>query len=235
MSDLHTGDILFNHVAFHSFTQFVLDDPHRYILVNGDIMNNNLINSVGSPYDDLISPSDQKKEVKRMLMPLRDRIIAMTGGNHEARTKKNVGLDITEEIAESLGVAYNEDEVFVRVALGKRPNNNKKFVYTIYMTHGNGGGKKPGGTLNNLEDLSKNILADIYIVGHGHKRLGHKAVFRYPDLRNNKIIEMEQLYTAAAGWLAYGGYPVRKMLRPQIRGSHPVTLYGDRKEATTTI
>ena len=234
MSDLHTGDILFHHVEFHRFTQFVLDDPYRYILVNGDIMNNNLVNSVGSPYDDLISPSDQKKEVKRMLLPLRDRIIAMTGGNHEARTKKNVGLDITEEIADSLGVAYNEDEVFVRINLGQRPNK-KKFVYTIYMTHGNGGGKKPGGTLNNLEDLSKNILADIYIVGHGHKRLGHKAIFRYPDLRNNKIIEMEQLYTAAAGWLAYGGYPVRKMLRPQIRGSHPVTLYGDRKEATTTI
>ena len=235
VSDMHTGDILFHHVEFHRFSEFILEKDNRFILINGDIMNNNLANSVGSSFEDIIPPNDQKKEVRRLLMPLRDRIVAMTGGNHEARTKKNAGLDITEEIAEHLGVPYSEDEVFVKVSLGKRSENGKKYIYTIYMTHGNGGGKKAGGTLNNLEDLSKNILADIYIVGHGHKRIGHKALFRYPDLRNNKIIEMPQLYTSAAGWLKYGGYPVRKMYRPQVRGAHPITLYGDRKEMTTTI
>ncbi len=235
VSDMHTGDILFHHVEFNRFSQFILEEPYRFIVLNGDLMNNNLANSVGSAYDDLISPNDQKKEVRRMLNPLRERIWVMVGGNHEQRTKNNAGQDITEEIAEHLGVPYSEDEALLKITLGKRTDNQKRMVYTMYMTHGNGGGKKPGGTLNNLEDLSKNILADIYVVGHGHKRLGHKALFRYPDLRNNKIVEKEQLYTAAAGWLKYGGYPVRKMYRPQVRGAHPITLYGNRKEFTTTI
>lgn len=234
VSDLHVGDVLFHHVEFQRFIEYILEEPYRFVLINGDIINNNLVNSQGSPYEDIISPNDQKKEIKRMLLPVKDRTVAMTGGNHEWRTKKLVGLDITEEIAEQLDVPYNEDEVFVKIAIGKT-HNNKKHIYTIYMTHGSGGGKKAGGTLNNLEDLSKNIFADIYVVGHGHKRIGHKALFRMPDLRNGKITEIPQLYTSSAGWLSYGGYPVRKMYRPQIRGAHPITIYGDRKEATTTI
>jgi predicted phosphodiesterase len=231
---LHVGDILFNHVEFFRFTEFILEKPNRLVLLNGDIINNNLTNSAGSPFDDIISPNDQKKEAKRMLLPIRERIKACTGGNHEGRTKQNAGLDVTEEMAEALGVPYNEDEVFVKFMIGKRPNA-KKFIYTLYMTHGNGGGRRPGNKLNNLEDLSKNILADIYVVGHGHARIGHKPIFRYPDLRNNKIVEMEQLFTMSAGWLKYGGYPVRKMMRPQVRGAHPITISGTHKEATTTI
>lgn len=235
VSDTHVGDILFHHVEFQRFIEFILEKPNRFIVLNGDLINNNLANSVGSVYEDIISPNDQIKEIVRMLLPVRERIWVMVGGNHEQRTKKEVSMDVTEHMAEKLGVPYSEDEAFLKVRIGKNPVNSKKLVYSIYMTHGNGGGKKPGGKLNNLEDLSKNILADIYIAGHGHTRLGHKPVFRLPDLRNNKIVEVEQLFTMAAGWLKYGGYPVRKMLRQQVRGSHPVRIYGTHKESTATI
>lgn len=235
VSDMHIGDLLFMHWEFHRFANFILEEENRFVLVNGDLINNNLVNSQGSPYEDIMTPNDQKKEAIRLLGLMKGRLVALNGGNHEWRTKKNVGLDVSEEIADQLGVPYTEDESFIKVSVGKRPNNGKKYVYTIYMTHGSGGGKKAGGTLNNMEDLSKNIFADIYVVGHGHKRIGHKAVFRLPDLRNGKITEIEQLYVSAAGWLKFGGYPVRKMYRPQVRGSHPITLHGTRKEATTTI
>jgi len=223
------------HVEFHKFVQMILQEENQYVILNGDLINNNLVNSQGSPYEDLIPPNDQKKEIIRMLMPLRERIVCMNGGNHEWRTKKMAGIDVTEEIADKLGVPYSEDESYVKICLGKRQNNQKKFVYTTYVTHGAGGGKKAGGTLNNLEDLSKNIFADVYLVGHGHKRIGHKAVFRMPDLRNNKIIEVEQLYVSAGGWLEFGGYPVRKMYRPQVRGSHPIIFNGKYKEVVTVI
>ena len=235
VSDLHTGDILFNHVEFQRFCDFIMEEPYRFVVINGDMLNNNLINSAGSPYEDVISPNDQKKEVKRMLKPIRERILCMNDGNHETRTKRSAGQNITEEIAEYLGVPYNEDENLLKISFGKRPNNSKRLVYTIYITHGNGGGKKQGNIVNNAEDLSKNIFADVYMVGHGHKRTGTKAVLRYPDLRNNKIIEVEQLFTSSAAWLNYGGYAVQKMYRPQVRGAHPVILRGDRKEANTLI
>ena len=231
---MHTGDILFNHVLFHRFVQMILAEPYRFIVVNGDMMNNNLRHSVGSPYDDLISPDDQRKEVVRMLMPMQDRILCINGGNHENRTKKEAGLDVSSIMADDLGVPYNEDENFIKLSIGSRPNN-KPFVYTTYVTHGNGGGKKPGSALNNIEDLSKNIFADVYMMGHTHKRTGHKAAFRMPDLRNMKITEIEQLYVLSAAWLKYGGYAVHKMYRPQVMGAHPVTYYGTHREVTTTI
>ena len=234
VNDLHIGDILFNHVKFYEFTQMILAEPYRFIAVNGDILNNNLKNSAGSAFEDIISPNDQKKEAKRMLMPLRERIACMNGGNHEERTKREAGMDVTEEIAESLGVPYNEDHNLLKVCVGKRPNG-KKQVYTVYITHGSGGGKKPGSALNNIEELSKNILADVYIMSHVHKRIGHRAVFQEPDLRNGNIIYREQLYVISAGWLDYGGYPVQKMMRPQVRGANPVKLYGTEKRTELTI
>ena len=236
VSDMHIGDILFDHVMFQRFVTYIMEESNRFIVLNGDIINNNLRNSQGSPYEDVISPNDQKKEAKRMLLPMRDRILCMNGGNHEARTKKEAGLDVTEEIAEFLGVPYNEDENCLRISLGRTPKNSKdKVHYTVYVTHGSGGGKKAGGALNNLEDLSKNILADVYIMGHTHKRIGHKALIRVPDLRTKKLKYMEQLYVCASSWLTYGGYAVQKLYRPQVVGAHPIFLDGRIKEATTLI
>jgi len=232
--DMHIGDILFNHVEFHRFIQMVLAEPNRYLIVNGDILNNNLKNSAGSAFEDVIPPSEQKKEAKRMLSPVRHRILCMNGGNHEERSMREADQDVTEDMAESLGVPYQEDQNLVKLSVGKRPSG-KPYVYTIYVTHGSGGGKKPGSILNSLEDLSKTITADVYVIGHAHKRIAHKAVTQHPDLRNNKVVEMEQLYVCTAGWLKYGGYPVRKMMRPQVRGAHPIVLSGTEKSATTII
>lgn len=172
-------------------------------------------------------------------MPIRERILTLNIGNHEYRTKKLAGQDVGEEIAEALGVPYGEDESFLKLCVGEtehsRTARRKSNIYHIYLTHGCSGGKRPGAVLNNVEDLSKNILADVYMVGHAHRKIGHKAAFRHFDNRTSKIIEMDQLYVVAAGWLQYGGYSVRKSLRPQVRGAHPVTLWGTHKEATTLI
>lgn len=213
----------------------ILEKPNRFIVVNGDIINNNLKHSAGSPYEDIISPRDQKKEAQRMLLPLRERIACMNGGNHEERSKKEAGLDVTEEMADFLGVPYQEDQNLLKVTIGKRKDNSKKVVYTLYITHGSGGGKRPGSALNNIEDLSKNILADVYIMGHTHKLIAHRAIFQEPDLRNGKVVQREQLYVLSAGWLEYGGYPVRGLMRPQVRGAKPITLFGTEKRTEAKI
>lgn len=239
IADLHIGDMLFEHHKFYKFCQFLLEKENRYAVINGDIINNNIVGGVGSVYDDVISPGDQKREAKRMLAPIRDRILVLNIGNHEYRTKKLAGQDVGEEIAEALGVPYGEDEALLVLGVGETGNSRegrrRSNNYSIYLTHGCSGGKRPGQVLNNVEDLSRNILADVYMVGHAHRKIGHKAAFRYYERNKKAVVEMDQLYVVAAGWLAYGGYSVRKSLRPQVRGAHPVTLWGTHKEATTTL
>ncbi len=234
VSDLHIGDILFARKEFLSFTNMVLEEPNRFIMINGDMVNNNLRDSKGSPYEDIMSPQEQIRETKKLLLPLKDRIVCINNGNHEGRTKDRTGLDISEDIADFLGAPFNEDENLVKIKVGQK-TKAKQFIYTVYITHGTGGGRRPGSILNQVEDLSKNVLADVYVLGHAHKRLAHVAEFREPDLRNDKITYRKQLYVVGAGWLHYGGYPVRLMLRPQVRGAHPIILSGIEKNVSTII
>ena len=228
LSDLHVGDALSDSKLFYDFVQFILAEPYRYLMGLGDLINNNLKHSAGSTYEDIMSPGQQKKEIVRFLMPVRDRLLGMVGGNHEGRTKKEVDLDITEEVADKLGVPFREEEALWVIRFGnRRPSDKTKvrpYVYTVYGTHGSWGGKRPGSAINNAEDLSRGMLCDVYVAGHAHKRIGHRATIRIPDTRNGKVTEMEQLYVCASSWLKYGGYGARKSYRPQVRGTAPVVL-----------
>lgn len=204
-------------------------EPNRYVIVCGDIINNNLKNSVGSVYEDIIRPSDQKKLAKELLSQIQDRILVMVSGNHEDRSKKETDQDATEDMADYLRVPYREEDAVVKVAF-RYESGKSENTFSIYVTHGSGGGKKPGSALNNVEALSMNILCDVYIVGHSHKKIGHKALFRIPDFINNVIREIEQLYVVSASWMNYGGYGKKKAYRPQARGSVPINLEGRSKK-----
>ena len=234
LADIHLGDTLLKDKQFCDFIQMILTEENRYIICNGDLISNNLKNSIGSVYEDTIPPSQQKKEIRRMLEPAKDRILAMTSGNHERRSKKEADQDITEDIAEWLGVPYREEAALIKLSFGKK-ENGKRQVYTIYATHGWAGGRKPGNAINNIEDLSKNVFADIYLVGHAHKRIAHRALYYLPDLYNNQVREIEQLYVSSSAWLEYGGYASHKGMRPQVSGTSPIYLESKVKQAVALV
>lgn len=221
-ADTHIGDLLSQEKQFIDFLSgYVLAKEHRYLLLVGDLINNNLRYSVGSPYDDFLSPSQQKKKVRELLLPVAEagRIIAATGGNHEGRTKQTADVDITEDICEFLGIPYAEDDGIVHLQTDAGD-------YTIFFTHGSSGGKKPGAALNNLEALSLNVQADIYVIGHSHRKIAHKAQVRVPNLETGREEMKEQLYVVTGSWVLYGGYAKRKQYRPQAIGCTKIIIDG---------
>jgi len=228
VSDLHLGSNLCDLGRFRDFTTMIMQEPNRYIIVNGDMINNNMAGAVGTPWEDIISPSEQKKAIKKELLPLKDRIIVMISGNHERRTKKANDENPLEDVAEYLGVPYREEDCYIKLSFGK-DNHNKRISYLIYVIHGAGGGKRPGASLNNIESLSLNAYAEIYIMGHVHKKTAHKALYYMPDPYNNNLREIEQLYVISSSWQSYGGYGKLKMMRPSVLGSVPIYLDGRRK------
>jgi len=235
VADLHAGDTLSRMDEFMDFITFILERENRYIITLGDLMNNNLKSSVGSVYEDIIPPNQQKKEIVRQLEPARERILAMTGGNHEERTKKDADQDITEEIAYRVGATYAEDEIVLKLSFGEKPHNGKPQVYTIYASHGCAGGRKPGNALNWLVDMSGNIFADLYFAAHKHQRSSHRQIFRLPDLHNNNIREVEQLFVLTPSWLGYGGYARRRQYSPQVRGAAKVVLQAAPKKTICEV
>jgi predicted phosphodiesterase len=227
LSDLHYGDPNTDTEAFEHFCGMILDKPNRYIVSIGDNINNNTKSSVGSVYDDICSPRKQKKWIVERLNPLKDRILVMLDGNHEYRSTKDVDETISYNIANALGIegVYAEDEAVLKITFGKKQENGKARCFTVYCTHGSGGGKRPGSTVNNIEMLALSIDADIYIIGHAHKRIAYKNSFRRIDTHNNSILTRERLFVVSSSWVDYGGYAARKMMNPSAKGSVPVILY----------
>lgn len=88
-----------------------------------------------------------------LLRPIAKRIIAADTGNHENRTYKTDGIDMMRLLCRELGVEnrYAPEGVLCFLRFGdklpaERSGERKKqpYIYTIYATHGTGGGRKEG-------------------------------------------------------------------------------------------
>jgi hypothetical protein len=229
LNDVHIGSILCNKTKFHSFIRHILEEPNRYIICLGDLINNNITGSVGSPWEDTISPREQKKLLKKELEPIKDRILLFVDGNHERRNKKMNDESPTEDIAEHFGITYKEEDAYLQIRFGKSRDHSKPISYIIYCTHGSGGGKRPGATINNLELLTLGHWAEIYIIAHFHRKLAYKAPMEMPDPQNRQIRNIEMLYVVSSSFQDFGGYAARKMMRPSSLGSTPIYMSGKEK------
>lgn len=237
LSDLHIGDPKVDKRLFKEFINHILAEPNRFIIYNGDNMNNAIKSSVSNVYNEEMTPREQKKWLKEELKPVADRFLVFVAGNHEERTAKETDQNIVEDIAEYLGKAdiYRDDEAYIKLVFGKRAHSGSQMCYTIYVIHGNGGGKRPGSALNNIELLALGTDADIYVMGHVHKKMAYKHAVRRPDLRNNNIMEHERLFVVSSHWSDFGGYAARKMYTPSAKGSVPIKLYSKVKKMEAVI
>ena len=59
LSDLHVGDASFDRECFLRYIRYVEAEPNRYILLNGDILNNATKSSVSDIYEETMNPRDQ--------------------------------------------------------------------------------------------------------------------------------------------------------------------------------
>ena len=95
ISDVHFGAINHQEREWTRFCNMILQEPDAYLLLGGDLINNNTRSAVGSPFDDTVRPRDQKTRMVEYLEPLKDRVLAMVSGNHERRSLKDADDDPT--------------------------------------------------------------------------------------------------------------------------------------------
>ncbi len=236
--DLHIGDKKTDEVLFHKFIQHILEQPNRYITIQGDLMNNATKSSVSNTYEETMNPQEQKKWLIHELRCVKDRILCIVPGNHEWRSTKDVDNHPLEDVAIALNLEhlYRPDGAFMKVSFGRRTDNLKKAAYTFCCIHGCGGGAKSGGIVNRTEDFLYSIEGvDILILGHVHKKLAGRPSRLCIDPRNNCVTQRDTLWVIASPWQNYGGYAFRKMLRPSPKGRTPIILYGKEKYFETVI
>lgn len=219
ISDVHYGALEHLNKEWLDFCKMVEQTPDAYVILGGDLVNNN-VRTCGfiNPYDELVRPREQKHRMVEFLEPIKDRILCAVSGNHEARSMKDDDIDITYDIMEKLDIEdlYRTNMAFMKVSLGHRKDDSTPIQsYTFAVTHGAGGGIYTGATVNRNERFGNVIEGlDCLIVGHTHKGTVSKPSKIVIDRKNNKVSMSHYTVISMVSWLNYGGYAMQKMLLP---------------------
>lgn len=210
IADLHIGDPRSDLKVIKGLISYTLSEKKAYTILNGDLMDVAIAASIGSTYDAVAQPAEQLRVCEELFGPLarQGKILAIVGGNHEERIRKQVGIDMTHLLAKQLNCedVYADTGALLFLSTGTSSHGKGKTTYSIYIGHGHGGGRRPGGKINALEDYGKIVDADIYVVGHTHLPAAFRQSFYRPRSQNKSVSLVDRLYVNTASALSYGGY-----------------------------
>ena len=232
LADYHYADPNSDHDLIKRDIDYVAQHDNAYAVLAGDLMDCALKSSLGDCYVNL-SPMEELTACMELMQPIAHKIVGIVGGNHEARHYKTNGVDMTRLLARQIGVEnkYSPDTalIFLRVGREAAHGHHRSICYTIYVTHGTGGGRKEGGKIQRLVDLSAIVDADIYICGHTHLPASLKTAYARPSMANSSITYGAKLFVNSAAKLNYGGYGDIGGYRPNAKDTPRIILGGTEK------
>jgi len=243
-ADLHIGDKHSDGKLIQQRINYVKDTDNAYCILNGDICNWALRNSKSDPYAEVLKPMEQIQMFADLFSPIKEKLLAITPGNHESRSYTSDGIDVTQIACQQIGVSnrYSNTSalVFVRFgAIAKKESTgtgeDRKVCYTIYTVHGGGGGRKEGSNANRLADMACIVDADIYIHSHTHLPMIMKEAFFRTDLRNSAVAVVDKLFVNTGASMTYGGYAEIQEYKPASKATPVIYLSGKSKDFTARL
>jgi predicted phosphodiesterase len=237
LADWHIGDKYCNISEIKDTLNYIKNTPNAYAILNGDLMNNATKQSVSDCYAEEMKPQEQLQTLCDLIEPIKDKVLFITQGNHEARTYKTDGIDLTAIMAKQLGIydKYARVGGVLFLRFGEDRKHRRRMCYTFYITHGSGGGKKEGGKANGLCDLASIVDTDIYIHAHTHLPMVIKENFFRIDTSNSCVTEVEKLFVNSAATLSYGGYGQQFKFKPANTTSPIIYLDGHKKRFSARL
>ena len=230
MADLHIGDHMCDFKSIMEKIEHIKNTPNAYCILDGDLMDTAIASSVGDTYGANLQPMEQMQQCVKLFEPIKDKILAVLPGNHENRVYKSDGLDITSLMCSQLRIQdrYSSTTALLFIRFGKQSSHrkNRPVPYTVYVTHGSGGGRREGGKINRLADLASIVDADIYIHAHTHLPLVFKEAFYRVNHGNSSVALADKLFVNTAASLNYGGYGDKAGFKPTSRETPTIYLDG---------
>lgn len=244
LADLHIGDSHCDESEVLARVKSVADDPYGLCILNGDLMNTALKTSVSDVYGEVLSPMQQITYLVNMLRPIAGKIIGVTAGNHENRVYRNDGLDVTRLVCRELNIEekYAPEGVLIFLRFGTKANpqhvkegRNPRQWYTIYATHGSGGGRKEGAKAIRLADMNAMVDADIFVHSHVHLGMIMKESYFRIDSSNCLAKPVEKLFVCTGAALKYGGYGQAQEFKPASMANPVIHIEAKYKHMTATM
>lgn len=245
LADLHIGDPHCSTEEVFARVEQIKNDPYGMCVCNGDLMNTALRNSVSDVYGELLTPMEQITYLVNLLRPIASKIIGVSAGNHESRVFRNDGLDTMRLVCRELGIEekYAPEGILIFLRFGTRAqkdqhlkeNRNPRQWYSIYATHGSGGGRKEGAKAIRLADMASIVDADLYIHSHTHLPMVQKHGYFRTDSSNCKTKMVTRLFVNTGAALEYGGYGQSQEYKPASLATPFVKLEAKQKRMSATM
>ena len=240
-ADEHIGDDNCDIERLQARVAYVANTPNAYCVMNGDILDYASRTSIGDIEAREFNIMGQLEKAVELFSPIKDKIIAITNGNHEARGYRKEGIDISKMIAMQLGLekVYTPTSAFIFLKFGTATNThmrkNPTTLYTLYVNHGSGGGRKEGAKAIRLADMASICDADIYIHSQTHLPMIMKQGFFRTDTRHCTVTNTTKLFVNSASNLDYGGYGAAQEYKPNSKDTPVIYLCGSKKEAQARL
>lgn len=231
-ADEHIGDQHSDVKRVLQRIEYVKNTPNAYCILNGDIIDNATKTSIGDTYTQVFNPMEQLERATEIFEPIKDKILCITHGNHENRTYKKEGINLSRLLATQLGLTdrYTATSAVVFIRLGEdKKAHGRKFRYTLYVLHGSGGGRKEGAKAIRLADMASIVDTDIYIHSHTHLPMIMKQGFHRVDTCNSTVALVDKLFVNTASNLDYGGYGEAGAFKPSSKDTPVIYLSGTKK------
>lgn len=238
-ADEHIGDEHCDMKRLMERIEYVKNTPNAYCILNGDILDNATKTSIGDVYTQEFNPMGQLARGVELFEPIKNKVICISHGNHENRTYKKEGINLSALIAAQLGLqdCYTPTSALIFLRFGKNPQHahSRKMCYTIYTLHGSGGGRKEGAKAIRLADMASIIDTDIYIHSHTHLPMIMKQGFHRVDHRNSAVALVDKLFVNTAANLNYGGYGEAGEFKPSSKETPVIYLDGRKKNFSAKL
>lgn len=165
LTDIQYGHKQCREDKLTEYINWVLADESRYVVLGGDLVDAGHAQSKGSPFEQIGDPQEEIWKLASILAPLRHRILAYTGGNHERRSLPTFG-DIGKSLATILQLPYSPGKQHLDITFGQHA------PFKISMHHsGPGGGGTVGSLANGLAKLMAQGDSQLYLCGHLHRAM----------------------------------------------------------------
>ena len=112
---------------------------------------------------------NQTQEFARDIEFMRGRLVGMIEGNHYGLFTS--GITTTQRLCQIMDCKYLGVNALVRLRL-KIASGNRSYnrCVDVFVHHGRGGGRTVGGSMNPVEQMTRNADADIYLMGDNHRK-----------------------------------------------------------------
>ena len=170
IGDFHIGSSEFNYEFFDYMLKNVKKLKNRRIYLMGDLLESASKNVGNASFHTHMTLEQQKEFLLDNLAPLKEDIIGICVGNHEARMIKEFDFNVVADLARELGCKwYNQNIDTFKV---------NEHTIDIFTRHGKGTSGQRHLSMGKLERSTAHIEADFYLEGHSHRCMNWNKLYQ---------------------------------------------------------